>query len=181
MLPRPTDTNRRGCARAEADKGTSHARAGLCAPDLLVEFLPPSGLGSPLTILSFRAKSSILFALNRHGSNNFQSSLPRDRSCRVSLFFRRTRQRVRLHRDDDFVWNCCDHASTNSISAEYPRRHNRLISILAGRTFFLEIILAVPASVCSSGLFRRVSPSVRFDSANSDCIRPAVFRCAFVL
>jgi len=94
--------------------------------------------------------------------------LSRHRRDRVPLFIRRARRRFRIYRDHDFVWTCRDRYSTDGARPEYFGGNDRFISILAGRSFLLEIILAVRAALNSRGVFRRLSSAFRRRFTNPD-------------
>ena len=68
-----------------------------------------------------------------------------------------------------------DNHSADSACPEHPGRDHRIVSILAGRPFFLEIILAFCAAVGSSSLSRRLSPALGQRVTNLDWHRAAFF------
>src|SRR5690348_10334588 len=117
----------------------------------------------------------ILRQSDRHGYDPAHSSLPGNCAGRVSVLVRRPRRRVRLHRDDDFVWAHDDRDSANRARAEYFGRDDRLISILARRTLFLETILAIRPALGPGGLLRRLPSTICFDSSNLDRHRTPFF------
>src|SRR5205807_3171000 len=110
-----------------------------------------------------------------------RSSMTLDRRYRVSLFIRRARGRVGLYRDHDLVWTCRDRHSTDGARPEHSRGNNRFISILAGRSFLLEIILAIRAALGSGRISRRLYPTISFNSKNLDRTGAAFLSCAIDL
>src|SRR5947209_4901454 len=112
------------------------------------------------------------------GSDNgvltFCSALFSNRRDRVSLFVRRSRWRIRLHRYHDAVrYRAADH-SPLSFGPEHFSRDHRLVPILAGWTFFMEIVLAIRAAFDSGGLPRRLRATFSGSPANLDRDRSVV-------
>ena len=108
-----------------------------------------------------------------------ESDLPfsGNRRHRVPLLLRRSRGRIRLHRGDD--------ASSDSSTATIRPTalvlnilvaHHRVFSILAGRSFLMEIILAVRAPFRSGCLLRRLSPVTSSNFENHYRTRAAFLR-----
>src|SRR6266568_9015661 len=81
-----------------------------------------------------------------------------DRRHRLPLFLRRSRRCVRLHRRDDAVRGRNHNHPANRVGTEHSGCDDRVFSVLASRTFLMEIILAVRASFRSGCLLRRLSP-----------------------
>src|SRR2546428_545219 len=77
-----------------------------------------------------------------------------------------SRGRVGVYRDHDLVWTCRDRHSTDGAGPEHSRGNDRFISILAGRSFLLEIILAIRAALGSGRISRRLYPTLGFNSKN---------------
>jgi len=92
----------------------------------------------------------------------------RDRGDRVSLFVRRARGRVGLHRDHDSVWTSDDGHSTDRARLEHFSSDDRFIPILAGWIFFLETFLAIRTALRSRCIFRRLSSTFSGRVKNPD-------------
>src|SRR2546430_15401150 len=108
-----------------------------------------------------------IFSIN-NGQHPARFPLSRDRRDRVPLFIRRARGRVGVYRDHDLVWTCRDRHSTDGAGPEHSRGNNRFISILAGRSFLLEIILAIRAALGSGRISRRFYSTISFQSYKID-------------
>src|SRR5262249_29441286 len=146
--------------------------------------------------MSFRAKSRNLLPFQKHsemsrlpldvtkdGSHDAYSSWLHNCADRVSLLLSRTCRRLGLHRPDDAVRLRTDDHSADRARPEHSGRDDRLLSILAGRPFLLEIILAVRAAFSSRGVSRRLHPAIGFDPLNFFLAFPSFFcppLCFFV-
>ena len=94
----------------------------------------------------------------------------------LSLFIRRPRWRVGLHRDYGPVGIGGDDHQTHCAYFKYSGRNDWLVSVLESRTFFLEIILAFRVAFHTSGVSRWISAIARGDPKNFDRTRPDFLR-----
>src|SRR5439155_22208574 len=117
----------------------------------------------------------------RHGRHASDFGFPCGWPDRLSLLFGRSCRRLWLHRRDDVVWSGSDNHSTDGARSEYFGRFHWRISILAGWTFYLEIVLAVRAAFDSSCLSWRLSPTVRVGFKTLDRVGPVIFGRSFDL
>src|SRR5439155_538251 len=120
----------------------------------------------------------------------FAPRIPIDRIMRVLKKIRRllARESVRVRRvsrlnfrGHDLVWTCRDRHSTDGAGPEHSRGNNRFISVLAGRSFLLEIILAIRAALGSGRISRRLYPTLGFNSKNLNRTGAAFLSCAIDL
>src|SRR5437016_5806673 len=111
---------------------------------------------------------------NGHSAPYF--AFPRYRRHRVPLFLRRSRRRVRLHRGDDAVRPRNHNHPPNRAGFEHSRCDHRVVSVLASRTFLMEIILAIRAPLSSGCLLRWLSPVTSWNFENHYRTRAALLR-----
>src|SRR5207244_5290323 len=83
------------------------------------------------------------------------------RRHRVPLLLRGARGRFRLHRGDDPPRTVDRNHPADRIGTEHPGCADRVFSVLAGRSFLMEIILAVRAPFPPGCLLRRLFPVTR--------------------
>ena len=84
--------------------------------------------------------------MTKNGLRTSHFSVFGDWRYRLPLFIRRSRGRFRLHRGDDPPRTVDRNHPADRIGIEHPGCADRVFSILAGRSFLKEIILAVRAS-----------------------------------
>src|SRR5437899_57602 len=95
-----------------------------------------------LSVLSVIRDVSTSLEMTKNGLRTFNFSVFGDRRYRLPLFIRRSRGRFRLHRGDDLVRTVDRNHSAHCAGIEHPGCAHRVFSILARRTFLMEIILA---------------------------------------
>src|SRR6266478_358921 len=114
--------------------------------------------------------------MTKNGQHESDLPFSGDWGHRVPLLLCRARGRVRLHRGDDLVRTVDRNHPADRTGTEHPGRAHRVVSILAGRAFLMEIILAVRSPFCSGCLLRRLSPVISSSFENHYRTRAAFLR-----
>ena len=119
----------------------------------------PSEVEESLTFcLSSIRDVSTSLDMTKNGQHESDLPFSGNRRHRVPLLLRRPRRRVRLHRRDDAVRARSHYHPADCVGTEHSGCAHRVFSILAGRPFLMEIILAVRAPFHPGCLLRRLSP-----------------------
>src|SRR5438067_7886439 len=137
----------------------------------------PSEVEESLTFcLSSIRDVSTSLDMTKNGQHESDLPFSGNRRHRVPLLLRRPRRRVRLHRRDDAVRARNHYHPADCVGTEHPGCAHRVFSILAGRAFLMEIILAVRSPFCSGCLLRRLSPVTSSNFENHYWTRAAFLR-----
>src|SRR6266576_5998098 len=112
------------------------------------------------------------------GHDTSHPSFPRHRSNRITLLVGRSCRCLRLHRNDDVVWNRAHRHSSNGACAQHFGCVHRHVPVLARRLLLVEPLLAVRAALHSGSVSRWLFAAICFGPENSHRCCAAALRSA---